>query len=752
MSWSPSPPPERPKPSPQKRFVKAKEVGKNTSTNVDPKHDANRFPIEPDFSEAPIDLFSTGIPRGIDARPLEDSAESSDTKGRVSMYVRIVDEMLTTVLQDESYLFTMEECNVLNRFKDLNYEPKYLLTRLLLRKTNKIFSVKELIARYSTELGAGAIPGYMDVLIETINSLISPLTSETVVTPGPVSKDKSTESLFPSHVDGTDAFESDINSNKIEVIELSSDSETEVPTTALPEKSSSRIRVVTSKRSKTVKPVLSTNPPLPKQVYSIFNQSRLRQVPNARQTSADQRVRLKSVDGSPSRPEKPVKQSVLEARLRTCATPERPIVVEIPSSPEQLDTSFSQSLRRTFSRPTIDDSLQKRNSARSAASISDRPLAMNEHISQEDLVTFYSFKRRSQITSNFAAFARGIKDLAVEDMIVQLPMVELVAIAKELSLWKSKYNRGELIQALLGSANKQSRLPFAFRTVSGTTKSSDNEITRLARTGRTLLYDKVAKSYGGKAIQILLPFRALINRLNLVYYRSTITPSTGVAKSLMLPEILTSSAKRAYPEVTPTRSRIWPDRDALLDYESALEMEAMVDEALGEQNHSTGNWVGPSGFGFGLKGGRLEGARRVKQAWNSVYDLWKVALQKANEDPDRKTSGSRHILDRFELGWSGLYPLIIHDPLTGWLTGHILTRIVAKGARALGILKEYDQEIDVLKNLLAQHIWRRGKRGAWYDRLALINMHHFGGNVNNKRIAVEVCLDALEDVDTHLSE
>jgi hypothetical protein len=84
------------------------------------------------------------------------------------MYVRIVDEMLSTVLQSDSYLFTSPELYILQYFKDLEYGPKYLLSRLLLRKTNKIFSVKELIARYSTELGESYIPGYMDVLIETL--------------------------------------------------------------------------------------------------------------------------------------------------------------------------------------------------------------------------------------------------------------------------------------------------------------------------------------------------------------------------------------------------------------------------------------------------------------------------------------------------------------------------------------------------------------------------------------------------------
>lgn len=45
------------------------------------------------------------------------------------------------------------------------------------------------------------------------------------------------------------------------------------------------------------------------------------------------------------------------------------------------------------------------------------------------------------------------------------------------------------------------------------------------------------------------------------------------------------------------------------------------------------------------------------------------------------------------------------------LLGHILTRVVSKGATALGILHEYDLECQVLRSLLSQRVWRRGKRG-----------------------------------------
>ena len=77
----------------------------------------------------------------------------------------------------------------------------------------------------------------------------------------------------------------------------------------------------------------------------------------------------------------------------------------------------------------------------------------------------------------------------------------------------------------------------------------------------------------------------------------------------------------------------------------------------------------------------------------------------------------------------------------------------------------------VLRGLLKQRRWRRGKRGsvvcvehkncglinrAWYDRLALVLMNHFKSSVEEVeakcRDATQVCIDALLDEDTHLSK
>lgn len=81
--------------------------------------------------------------------------------------------------------------------------------------------------------------------------------------------------------------------------------------------------------------------------------------------------------------------------------------------------------------------------------------------------------------------------------------------------------------------------------------------------------------------------------------------------------------------------------------------------------------------------------------------------------------------------------------------GHILTRIVCKGSYALGVLKEYTKELEVLEALLSQKRWRRARRGRWHERRALILMTHMGQSEEVYLRAMEAVRCALEDDDTH---
>jgi fanconi-associated nuclease 1 len=98
--------------------------------------------------------------------------------------------------------------------------------------------------------------------------------------------------------------------------------------------------------------------------------------------------------------------------------------------------------------------------------------------------------------------------------------------------------------------------------------------------------------------------------------------------------------------------------------------------------------------------------------------------------------------------------------------GHVLTRIVHKGAQALGHLKRYKEEVHVLRTLLGQETWRKGARGwvpygslnrilvshgsyrEWYDRLALVLMRH----LKEPQQAMGVLVTALNDPYTHIGQ
>jgi Fanconi-associated nuclease 1 len=79
--------------------------------------------------------------------------------------------------------------------------------------------------------------------------------------------------------------------------------------------------------------------------------------------------------------------------------------------------------------------------------------------------------------------------------------------------------------------------------------------------------------------------------------------------------------------------------------------------------------------------------------------------------------------------------------------------MVSKAIAALGTLKEYKVELEVIEHLLSQRFWSRGKRGKLYERRAVI-LRHLAGQANRDEKAdwlwknVEGLKEALLDADT----
>lgn len=62
----------------------------------------------------------------------------------------------------------------------------------------------------------------------------------------------------------------------------------------------------------------------------------------------------------------------------------------------------------------------------------------------------------------------------------------------------------------------------------------------------------------------------------------------------------------------------------------------------------------------------------------------------------------------------------------------------------------------ILHKLLSQRVYRLGKRGKWYERLALIQMNYLEKNDakavrDQKKCALQTCIDALHDTTVHQS-
>jgi fanconi-associated nuclease 1 len=143
----------------------------------------------------------------------------------------------------------------------------------------------------------------------------------------------------------------------------------------------------------------------------------------------------------------------------------------------------------------------------------------------------------------------------------------------------------------------------------------------------------------------------------------------------------------------------------------------------------------------------------MKEIFTKCWKWWCQAVQVADEH-SRIQRDSPQNQDESEL----------KEKLSYWRKrfhpGHVLTRIVYQAeSQLISPLGQYPYSVKLLRALLAQKHFRRGKRGGWYDRLALVLMNHSPGqdpSEEEKRKwrteALKVCREGVEDGWTHLSE
>jgi Fanconi-associated nuclease 1 len=240
----------------------------------------------------------------------------------------------------------------------------------------------------------------------------------------------------------------------------------------------------------------------------------------------------------------------------------------------------------------------------------------------------------------------------------------------------------------------------------------------------------------------------LFQRLQIVYYRINMALDT----SAMSTSILAKTSKRNYPIYTPCRSNaIWNSRDDLLRYEEALlverEYEKSVEKLMVYNSSKTKKIVS-------AENGDAEVRDLMIKSWTLCEDrigLWDECISEKEAEGD---SVRPYYMRRFEAGKNegGLQVnrLISKILDIGW----IYTRLLDHGTEILGKLHEYNLEALILNKLIDQKFYRLGKRGKWYDRLALVQSKYLNKDQARiqKKLAFKTCIDAIHDPRVHQSK
>ncbi|RAK98973.1 fanconi-associated nuclease 1 [Aspergillus ibericus CBS 121593] len=283
---------------------------------------------------------------------------------------------------------------------------------------------------------------------------------------------------------------------------------------------------------------------------------------------------------------------------------------------------------------------------------------------------------------------------------------ELKTLAKEAKVQgKSKK---ELITALQRSSQKQTGLDW------GTSPNSNN---------RDNQFIQKILDHTGDCIRLASGPRALFERVHLVFYRST----EWTEKSLTT-IILAKISRRNFPDYVVCRTNsIFPSRATLLEFESALRTQYQIDSILEFNGTPTPDLL-----------------THIKDLAYKVYPRWKTLLYQEQQKEDTiYDCGEGAYLRRFSPAW-------------------VYTRIIHKGLHPLARFKEHLEEHRLLFELLSQRLFHPARRGAWYQRKALLEEHYLWALTPSdtrteeaqrkhwRRIALQTCETGLQDPDCHL--
>ena len=339
------------------------------------------------------------------------------------------------------------------------------------------------------------------------------------------------------------------------------------------------------------------------------------------------------------------------------------------------------------------------------------------------------FTLRSEFT--FAdASSQEITNL--EEASSLLSLEELKTLAKEVKVQGK--NKIELLKAFRRASRRQSGLDWGLqRTESEETTVSTDSVNEQqgeigirespVRTNRDEHFVRKILHHTGPCIRLSLAPLKVFERVHLVFYRSTEWTENSLTTI-----ILARISRRNFPDYVVSRSaNIFKSRAALLEFEASIRTQYRVDSILEFNGNPT-----------------KEGLQEVLDIFEEVYPRWKILLREEQLKEDRVyESGEGAYLRRFSPAW-------------------VYTRIVHKGVWVLGRFKMHKREHQIHGELLAQHLFHAARRGAWYQRKALLEEHYMAALIplegrdtdaqkkHWKRIALRTCEEGLRDKDCHV--
>lgn len=322
-----------------------------------------------------------------------------------------------------------------------------------------------------------------------------------------------------------------------------------------------------------------------------------------------------------------------------------------------------------------------------------------------------------------------------------LKLDELKALAKDAKVQGK--NKKDLLKALRRTSRKQTGLGHVGL------KRSDSEVSRRSSASapgsravtpeneaspgpvedlsddanRDSHFRRKIMNETGPCIRLSLPTLKLFERVHLVFYRST----EWTEKSLTT-IILAKIARWNFPEYIVSRSaNIFASRSLLLEYEASIRTQFRIDNILEFNGRPT-----------------EKDYDEIMDTFDEVYPRWQLLCEEEQRKEDSiYHSGEGSYLRRLSPAW-------------------VYTRIIHKALYVLGRRKEHKREHELLTELLGQRLFHHSRRGAWYQRKALLEEHYMAALTDHekrnedqqkkhwKRISLATCEEGLQDRFVHI--